>query len=252
MLESFGARSPALAIALGCAIFGVQRPAHAYRPFDATDASVAERGVLELELGPAGYLHSGHRSYYAPTEVLNLGFWNRWELVLQGRELVPGQMAGASSRVSLVDTGVFVKHVFREGSLQGNSGISIASEFGVLLPTIQDEHSVGFSDGLIFSQQIPALSLHLNVEGGRTPAGNPDVFLSLIAEGPKAWPARPVAEFFFDREFDAHTEFSTLVGFIAPLSERVTLDGGSRLATLDGALLFEGRAGLTWAIPVWR
>ncbi len=29
--------------------------AEAYRPFDSTDASMAEAGTLELELGPLGY-----------------------------------------------------------------------------------------------------------------------------------------------------------------------------------------------------
>ena len=32
-------------------------PASAYRPFDGTDAAVAEEGEMEIELQPAGRLH---------------------------------------------------------------------------------------------------------------------------------------------------------------------------------------------------
>lgn len=34
-------------------------PAAAYRPFDGTDAAVADLGQVEIELQPAGVLHAG-------------------------------------------------------------------------------------------------------------------------------------------------------------------------------------------------
>src|ERR1700722_7896999 len=38
-------------------------PAHAYRPFDGTDADVAETGDFELELGPAHWYSSAGSHY---------------------------------------------------------------------------------------------------------------------------------------------------------------------------------------------
>ena len=59
--------------------------AQAYRPFDGTDAAIAEPGQVEIELGPAQYLQIGsERTLVAPTVVFNYGLSERWELVLQG------------------------------------------------------------------------------------------------------------------------------------------------------------------------
>jgi hypothetical protein len=45
--------------------------AEAYRPFDGTDADVAEVGVFELELGPVQYYRLGPQNYLvAPDLVL--------------------------------------------------------------------------------------------------------------------------------------------------------------------------------------
>jgi hypothetical protein len=44
----------------------------AYRPFDGTDAAIAEPGQVEIELGPAQYLQIGsERTLVAPTVVFN-------------------------------------------------------------------------------------------------------------------------------------------------------------------------------------
>ena len=61
------------------------RAALAYRPFDGTDADVAERGEFELELGPLGYFRLGGTNFLiVPGAVLNYGILPRTELVLQG------------------------------------------------------------------------------------------------------------------------------------------------------------------------
>jgi hypothetical protein len=58
----------------------------AYRPFEGTDAAVADLGELETELGPAEPLRTGSlRLLTAPEMVLNLGIAEGWEAVLQGR-----------------------------------------------------------------------------------------------------------------------------------------------------------------------
>ena len=52
----------------------VGRDALAYRPFDGTDADVAEYGDFELELGPTQYYREDGRNFLvAPATVLNLG-----------------------------------------------------------------------------------------------------------------------------------------------------------------------------------
>jgi hypothetical protein len=40
-------------------VLAMPRLAFAYRPFDSTDAAVAAKGEVELELGPLGFLRTG-------------------------------------------------------------------------------------------------------------------------------------------------------------------------------------------------
>jgi len=226
-------------------------PARAYRPFDSTDADVAARGEIELELGPVGYLRQGGTNFVAPTAIFNLGFVEDWELVLQGRAITPS-MAGDGSRLGLDDTGAFLKSVLREGSLQGRSGPSVATEFGALLPTVHDEPGAGFSWAFIFSERLAPGTLHLNLLGARTRAGNADLFAGLILEGPFQWTVRPVAELVYEREFDALTTRSALAGVIGRFADNLALDAGVRYGSLGGTELVEVRGGLTWAFPAWR
>src|SRR3954468_22477200 len=95
--------------------------AQAYRPFDGTDADVAARGEYELELGPAGYVgEGGNKTAVAPWMIHNLGIADGHELVLEGRHFVRlGDGDVPRSRVT--DTGLFLKSVLRNGSLQGRS-----------------------------------------------------------------------------------------------------------------------------------
>src|SRR5215831_10058377 len=54
-------------------------PAFAYRPFDGTDAAVAEPGELEVELQPVGVQQEqGTRTLIAPWTVLNFGLSEEW------------------------------------------------------------------------------------------------------------------------------------------------------------------------------
>ena len=56
------------------------REAWAYRPFDGTDAAVAETGEVEIELGPVEYLREGaERTLLAPNVRINYGFIPGWE-----------------------------------------------------------------------------------------------------------------------------------------------------------------------------
>ena len=68
-------------LVLVAAVTPTSARAEAYRPFDGTDADVAELGSFELEMGPAHwYSLAGQNHVIAPATVLNFG-------VLKGTEL---------------------------------------------------------------------------------------------------------------------------------------------------------------------
>src|SRR5689334_2082455 len=107
----------------------------ALRPFDGTDAAVVESGEFEVELGPLEYLREGSaHSLIAPAVVANYGFAKGWEATIEGMALYG--LSVENRRNNLVDNGLFLKHVLREGSLQDKLGPSIATEFGLLLPDL--------------------------------------------------------------------------------------------------------------------
>jgi hypothetical protein len=110
-------------------------PAWAYRPFDGTDAAVAAPGELEIELQPAGRLREGggNTTLVAPATVINYGLSEGWEAVLEGQGQTPLSSSGPTS---LRSAGAFLKHVIQPGSLQDKTGPSVATEFGMLLPTV--------------------------------------------------------------------------------------------------------------------
>jgi hypothetical protein len=62
-------------------------PVYAYRPFNGTNAAVADVGELEFELQPAGVLQEGGtQTLVAPWLVTNFGFAKNWEAVLARRQ----------------------------------------------------------------------------------------------------------------------------------------------------------------------
>ena len=126
--------------------------ADAYRPFDGTDAAVAETGEIEIELGPVEYLRAGaERTLLAPDLRINYGFITGWEAALEGK-LTHGLTAGVPG-TSLVESQALLKGVLREGTLQEKPGPSIATKFGVLLPGINDQHGTGAVLNGIVSQR---------------------------------------------------------------------------------------------------
>jgi hypothetical protein len=90
--------------------------------------------------------------------------------------------------------------VLREGSLQEKSGPSIATEFGVLLPGINDEHGTGASLAGIVSQRWDWGTAHLNAQIELTREQHADYFFDTIIEGPHDWVVRPVSEIFYERD----------------------------------------------------
>lgn len=232
---------------VGCT---VSSPAHAYRPFNGTDAAVADVGELEFELQPAGLLQEGaNQTLVAPWLVTNFGFAKNWEAVLEGKVQTP---LSSNEPPSLTDAGLSLKYVLREGCLQDKSGPSIATEFGTLLPGIGADAGTGGTWATIISERWDWGTIHLNLQPSLTRDHRAELFVSTILEGPSKWKVRPVAEVFFDEKFDQETEVSGLVGLIWQARENVAVDFAVRAASVNGRPVEEIRAGVTFGIPVWR
>jgi len=160
--------------------------AEAYRPFDGTDAAVVETGEMEFELGPVEYLRAGaERTLFAPDYRIDYGFTSGWEASLEGKAAY-GLTAGLPA-ASLVSSDVLLKRVLREGSLQEKAGPSIATEFGILLPRINEEHGTGAVVNTIASQRWDWGTVHLNAQIALTREQHADYFLDAIIEGPYDW-----------------------------------------------------------------
>ncbi len=225
--------------------------ASAYRPFNSTDAAVAARGEMEIEFGPLGYLVQGpDKALVAPGLILNWGFADRWEAVLEGRHFIELGSDIRGPRLRVEDTALSLKGVLHEGSLQGKTGPSVATELGALIPTVNGDSGVGAEWALIVSQRWRDLTVHVNGAGAWTRAHTPGVFGGVILEGHDAWAVRPVAEVFVEEERDLPTTVSGLVGTIWRASDGLSFDAAVRIARAGGMNTTEIRVGLTWGFSV--
>jgi len=239
-----GTARAALLVGLSCAW---PVGARAYRPFDSTDAAVSRRGEMEIELGPVGYLRPGGANILVvPNLVLNWGFAENWEVVLEGRGLAPLAAASAAPAYAIDETDLFLKVVLRRGSLQDVEGPSVATEFGALLPTVNAQPGVGAEATLIVSEMWPALALHLNASVAWTRAHTLGGFAGLIVEGPDAWTLRPVGEVYFEAEHGGPSTISALAGAIWRTSEVLSFDAAVRAARTGAGQVYEVRLGFTW------
>lgn len=234
------------ATAIGVFLIGWAAPAAAYRPFDGTDAAVADLGEVEIELQPAGVLHAGSSTTLAgPNAVYNYGFADRWELVLQAEAQAFPEAAGPSS----VPNGAFLKYVIQPGVLQDKPGVSVATEFGALLPEV-DGSGLGLSWSGIVSQRWEWGTVHLNLETNLTPDQHGEVLLDAIIEGPIKWTVRPVLEVYSDSVISQSQTYSALVGAIWQVRDNLAVDLGLRYALVNGRPVSELRAGVTFGFPL--
>jgi hypothetical protein len=224
-------------------------PALAYRPFNGTDAAVAGKGELELELGPLGFVKEGaNETLVAPSAILNWGFADRLELVLEGRNVVQLGNETSEPRARIEDIALSLKSVLREGSLQEKTGVSVATELSALLPATHGESGTGAELAVIASQRWPDLTVHLNGAAAWTRAHRLGLFGGAIFEVHDTWAVRPVAEVFAEGEHDQPTVVSGLVGAIWRVRENLSFDTGLRVARGGGVTTTEVRAGLTWGL----
>jgi len=223
-------------------------PASAYRPFDGTDAAVADKDKFEIELQPAGILkdQSG-KTLIAPAARFNYGLTETWEAVLEGQFENPLSPPGPAN---LKAAGAFLKGVLREGSLQKKDGPSVATEFGVLLPDSQGPSQFGASLAGIVSQRWDWGAIHLNGVAELTREHHADLFAGVIIEGPSKWTVRPVAEVFYEKEFGKSDTVSGLAGLIWQVREDLAFDVGVRHALTNSHPVNELRAGMTVSFSV--
>ncbi|MCI0407725.1 MAG: hypothetical protein L0191_04020, partial [Acidobacteria bacterium] len=201
------------------------------------------------ELGPAYLSEDSMRFLVAPDLKLNWGFASLWEVVLEGRNILPLNAGPDEPNFRIVDTGLFLKGVLREGSLQGRTGPSLATEVGVLLPTVHGEPGTGASAACIVSQRWKGATLHLNGAVELTQSHTLGLFGGMILEGPYAWPVRPGAEVVVEDERDGGRVTSGILAVIWRLRENLSLDFGYKRARERDESIRELRAGLTWTFP---
>jgi hypothetical protein len=240
--------TPLMRIGAAAAVTFFASPAFAYQPFDGTDAAVAGKNEVEIELQPFGGQRSGQQTILtAPGIIFNYGFAERWEFVAQGQVETPLSPSGPSS---FVGTGAFLKYVVRPGVLQDQTGPSIATEFGPLLPEVRGNGGTGFSWAGIVSQRWDWGTVHLNVEANLTRDQQGEAFVSAIVEGPAKWTVRPVFEVFYDKVWTQTEARSVLAGGIWQVRDNLSFAAAYRYGVVDGHPVNEIRAGLTFAFDI--
>ncbi len=242
-------RSPLLLIAAATQLLVLSSYAFAYRPFDGTDAAVADVHEMEIEFQPAGALwQDSGKSLVGPWSVLNYGFADRWEAVLEGKGTVAVSPSGP---FEMTDTAFSLKHVLVPGSLQDQTGPSIAVELGALLPEVNGDGSrSGASLTGIVSQRWDWGTVHFNAAALLTRQQTGEAFTSIIIEGPAKWTVRPVVEVFYEQEINQSTTISGLVGLVWQVRDNLSFDVAYRHALTDGHPVDEIRAGTTFGFSL--
>jgi hypothetical protein len=238
-------------LTMTAALAGWSGAAQAYRPFDGTDATVAQTGEVEIEIGPIEYLREGaERTLFAPDYRVNYGFASGWEASVEGKAAYG--LTGGVPGASLIESDVLLKRVLREGALQEKPGPSVATEFGILLPGINDEPGTGAVLTGAASQRGDWGTVHLNAQIELTRDQHADYFLDTIIEGPYDWVVRPVSEFFYERDIGLFRTHSALVGAIWQVQDNIAVDFALRGALVNDHTVGEIRAGVTFAFGVTK
>jgi hypothetical protein len=241
---------PAKRVAIALTLLACAHAAHAYRPFDSTDAAIADPGEIEIELGPVAYTDSRHASITeAPVLTVNAGLVSRWEAVLDASRAIA--RSANEKDIETVETALLLKRVLRAGVLQEQTDWSVATEFGVLLPTVNADDDYGATFALIGSREMGRTLMHLNAGLARSRDGHAELFSGLIVEAGASAPVRPVAELTFEDERGTDTRSAgALVGAIWKPGENLNFDMAVRAVREGHEWSYEGRVGLTWACAV--
>jgi len=229
--------------AIGAALAGA--PAWAYRPYDSTDADTLEDHELEIELG--------WRDLTAPSDgeravdaVFNYGIGHSREVILEGSWLrTPSANGGWNSSIS--DVALKLKQLHRRGVLQGERGLSIASECGVLIPTSSEESGPGGECTLIASHRNSVLSFHLDAGVAYETDHRWSNAIALVVEGQESWRWKPGLELRHEHVEGESAEFSALLGLTWRASNTLALDAAYRRWLEPSSDPDEWRIGMTWS-----
>lgn len=214
--------------------------AFAYRPFDGTDAAIAGKGIVEIELGPVNWRHNDEGGQWiVPALTINYGIAENWEAVIEGNNAV-----FAKGGDELGDVEAALKTILRDGSLQDKVGVSVASEFSMLLPGIGTDNGAGLEWTLLVSDQRSWGTWHANLGATLTRDGSLGWIGGLILEGPHEWPARPVMEVRYEKA-GREEMIAELVGVIIPVRDGLAFDVGLRHAREGRRPDEQLRAGVT-------
>jgi len=231
------------------AAFALCGSAHAYRPFDGTDAGVADPGSLEVEIG-ASRLHQGtSRIFAVPAAVATYGPFENTEIGIEGHLNRERDDITSPYRTRLEDAAINVKHVLREGSLQDKPGPSVAAECSLLFPQ-SGRDAAGFGCTGAVSHKWDALVGHVNVGLERTPEHTTTRALSLIAQAPEDWKVRPGAELRWERDNAGGWDHTALAALVIPHGKDLAFDIGWRFGRSSDGPVHELRVGLTWSLDL--
>ena len=234
--------------AVAIAGLGYAGQAMAYRPFEATDADVADSRTIEIEFGPAEFIaHGPDHALQAPTLTVNFGLGGGYEFGVEGVNLVALKPEEGVPRMQLVDTGLALKHLLKRGGLQDAHGSSIAAEAVVLFPGRGQDH-LGAEAGGIISNDSKTYVSHLELGVSRSPEGSNGAGAGLILETADHRGWRPVAELNLEGAQGEPPSKSVLIGSIYEAREGFSVDAGVRLGQSDGVRWTEVRAGFAYQI----
>jgi hypothetical protein len=220
-------------------------PAHALRPFDGTDAAVADPQSIETEFGPLGYVREGdERLIVFPELGINYGAGSGYEFGLEARRIMKMTDEQPTPSPHYDDFEVSMKRILRGGMMQEKKGPSVAGEIGVLLPT-SDEKGAGFVGALALTDHLRLIRVHLNAEISRTRTHETGRFGSAIFEIFDHRALHPVVELSLEREGEEPTTKGLLVGALWEVRERLVMDFGVRTSYADQHNA-EVRAGMTF------
>lgn len=218
----------------------------AYRPFESTDAAVADKGVWEVELGLVDFVnHRGQNTVASPDLRFNFGFATNWEVVVEGALQV---FDSASSRdFELLDPQFNLKGVLINGPLQeGRSPISLAVEAGTLLPETMSDSGFGFQSVLIASFRTGKFTWHVNGGGGlERESLEPLALWGIVIERPISKTLRIAAEVNGETVVGSRPDNSALLGLLWDY-RKITWDAGVRFGLSKSAPDIAFTTGLTF------
>lgn len=265
--ESFqraGARWGIAAVA-ALAIVAHAGNAEAYRPFEGTAATVNNRGEFGLAMGTGEtFDRAGNGFILAPFIQFSFGILPRTSFNLGVRDSIPVGPMGGRRRVPTVRSALALKYLFRDGTLQGKTGLSIGGEIDALLPDVNARNWAGGCGTFIVSNRWTWGTIHLNQTAGYTRLHNFDLQTAAILEGPIRWAVRPVGELYFEQEFERVTTTAALVGALWRVTPSFVIDLGLRGIRLDAQSINEGRVayttqyiteariGFSWSTQMWE